>query len=110
MRNRQGLLLFVLWQQGDITPENHPPLPGKSPTPSVRGDLINCFSTLLLVGQKKPFFCIFGNAQYFHHLHFGLSTLSSLDILYSCCFLLRFLFTFMCLLYGPLLEFCQAQN
>lgn len=31
MRNRQGLLLFVLWQQGDITPENHPPLPGKSP-------------------------------------------------------------------------------
>lgn len=65
MRNRQGLLLFVLWQQGDITPENRPPLPGKSPTPSVRGDLINCFSTLLLVGQKKIFFLYFWQCPIF---------------------------------------------
>jgi len=75
----------------------HKTTPAPKSYPSVRGDLINCFSTLLLLWRKSHFF-IFGSAQYFHHLRIELSIFRSLHILYSCCFLLRFLFTFMCLL------------
>jgi len=75
----------------------HKTTPAPKSYPSVRGDLINCFSTLLLLWRKSHFF-IFGSAQYFHHLRIELSIFHSLHILYSCFFYCDF-YLLLCVYY-----------
>lgn len=103
MRNRQGLLLFVLWHRRGH--HSISPTLGNT-TPLVRGDLINCFSTLLLFWHKMPFFYFWQCPIFFiilphlsSYLRLGLSIFRFLDIiLYYFVFVVVFYCDFYLLL------------
>jgi len=87
----------------------HKTTPAPKSYPSVRGDLINCFSTLLLLWRKKPFFyfwqCPIFSSSAHRVVHFPFVTYFVFVLFFIAIFIYFYVF-----IIWPVLEFCRAQN
>jgi len=105
-RNRRGLLLFVLWLQGDFTPQNHPS-PKILPLGAWRFDKL--LLDFIAAVAQKPFFyfwqCPIFSSSAHRVVHFPFVTYFVFVLFFIAIFIYFYVF-----IIWPVLEFCRAQN